>query len=455
MNRLIPSGIALVALLSAAPAFADDVGRVDELVNTAYGTPPSETRTRVEHADGVVMNELLETDPQSALKVIFIDGSELTLGENSSAVIDEYVYSGGQGNSNINLVKGAFRYISGEMPKENVEIETPTVTMGIRGTDLRIKIGDDGTTRLVVKSGEAFIKSFKTGSEVKVPSGFEIMADKFGNFTKVAPAGQGNAPKSLGSKIGDVAIDENLQNAKEKYEYAELTGPGFDVARTTTIAAMTSNTSHIGSPQGYANWQNRYNEQPSGVITSDAPVEESEWVVTQGTASLHYASGTTYGPITAPEGGVIDSLNNDGQVETIMVKEFTMGINQNYLSLEGVANFVTTEYPNFVGSQYNDDVTIIVTTPGGVSTTVTLAQLFGASVNASTFTPVSGLPFPMIGPSNVPPDSGGQTGWEAFFQKMRVAPGGKVRIEVHVRNATDTAYPSAALVAGIKANGGQ
>lgn len=472
------SSIRLLALTGAAlfvvalsPASAQDVGRVDELVNVAYGTPPGATKVRVENAHAVVMNEELETDAQSALRVVFLDGSELTMGESSSAVIDEFVYTGATGNSSLNLVKGAFRFVSGEMPKENVEIQTPAVTMGIRGTDLRIRIGEDGTTRLVVRSGEAFIKGKASGFKTTVPSGHEIMADKFGRFSKVAPAGQGDAPKNLGPLIGDVAIDETLKDADEKWEMADKDGSGFNTARSRTVAALTGNTSHIGSGQGLAtgNWRDRYlgqdaatdpyknqnNAQPTGVYVAEGPVEESPWVVTTGVASTHYASGTTFGPITAPDGGNIDSLNNAGMSETVMVKEYTMGADQRYLSLAGIANFVTTEYPNFVGTQYNDEITIIVTTPGGQSATFTLAELYGASVNTSTFSPVSGLPFPMVGPGNVPPDSGGQTGWSAFMQRLRVAPGGTVRLEVHVKNAVDTNYPSAGLLSGVRASGGR
>lgn len=455
--RLLALSAAAFALVSLTPALADEVGKVDELVNVAYGTPPGETKIRVENAHAVVMNEELETDAQSALKVVFLDASELTMGESSSAVIDEFVYAGGTGTSNLNLVKGAFRFVSGEMPKENVEIHTPAVTMGIRGTDLRIRIGEDGTTRLVVYHGEAFMKGKGSSVQVKIPTGHEIMADKFGRLSKVAPAGKGEAPKNLGPLIGDVAIDESLKNADDKWDLASRDDSGFNTARSRTVAAMTTNTSHIGSGQGTAtgNWSNRYNEQPSGVYVTEGPVEESAWVVTQGTASLHYASGTTYGPITAPGGGNIDSLNNSGLPETVMVKEFTMGNDQRYLSLAGLANFVTTEFPNFVGTQYNDEITIIVTTPGGQSATFTLAELYGASVNTSTFTPVSGLPFPMIGPGNTPPDSGGQTGWSTFMQRLRVAPGGTVRLEVHVKNAVDTSYPSAGLLSGLTASGGR
>jgi hypothetical protein len=102
------------------------------------------------------MNELIETDDESAVEIKFSDGSKLTVGENAKIVIDTYVYNpGGEAKQAITLTKGAFRFVSGAIPKENVKLKTPTVTIGIRGTELIFDVADDGETEMSTVTGAA------------------------------------------------------------------------------------------------------------------------------------------------------------------------------------------------------------------------------------------------------------------------------------------------------------
>jgi hypothetical protein len=53
------------------------------------------------------------------------------------------------------MSKGAFRFLSGAIPKEKVKISTPTVTIGIRGTELVLDVAEDGETEMSTVAGEA------------------------------------------------------------------------------------------------------------------------------------------------------------------------------------------------------------------------------------------------------------------------------------------------------------
>ena len=64
-------------------------------------------------------------------------------------VLDELVYdpATGTGSMGINMVEGAFSFISGEIAKtgpDAMQIETPVVTMGIRGTTVAGKAAVEG-----------------------------------------------------------------------------------------------------------------------------------------------------------------------------------------------------------------------------------------------------------------------------------------------------------------------
>jgi hypothetical protein len=153
----LAAGAVVLAVSGRARADTARVGAVDDIVNYAWATIAPDPRGEIEHQDEVFMNEIIETDDESAVVVVFADGSKLTVGENAKLTIDTYVYdpSAGTGSSMVKVTKGAFRFVSGALPERNVKIETPTVTIGIRGTELLFDVAADGETELSTLSGEA------------------------------------------------------------------------------------------------------------------------------------------------------------------------------------------------------------------------------------------------------------------------------------------------------------
>ena len=159
-DALLTTGaaLALPALAHAETQPGDDgVGAVDDILNVGWSTLAPDPREEIEFEDPVYMNELVETDDESAIVIKFSDGSKLTVGENAKVVIDKYVYNpcGSGGEQVITLSKGAFRFLSGSIPKEKVKISTPTVTIGIRGTELIFDVAEDGETEMSTVAGEA------------------------------------------------------------------------------------------------------------------------------------------------------------------------------------------------------------------------------------------------------------------------------------------------------------
>ncbi|MFM9968171.1 MAG: FecR domain-containing protein [Burkholderiales bacterium] len=149
--------LAPLAMARAASGEDDGIGGVEDIVNVAWSTVAPNPREEIEFEDAVYLNEVVETDDESALVIKFSDGSKLTLGENSRLVIDQYVYNPGDGDGvqAITLAKGAFRFLSGQLPKNKVKLSTPSVSIGIRGTELIFDVAEDGETELSAISGEA------------------------------------------------------------------------------------------------------------------------------------------------------------------------------------------------------------------------------------------------------------------------------------------------------------
>ena len=149
------AGVAISAV-GARAAESSNVGGVEDIVNFAWATLAPDPREEIEFEDDVYLNEEVETGEESALVIKFSDGSQLTLGENARITIDKYVYNpAGESSQIVTLTKGAFRFLSGSMPKAGVKLQTPAVTVGIRGTELIFDVGDDGATEMSTVAGEA------------------------------------------------------------------------------------------------------------------------------------------------------------------------------------------------------------------------------------------------------------------------------------------------------------
>jgi hypothetical protein len=186
---------------------ADNVGALESLANEVWGTQVGAARVALAEAAAIFRNQRLETGDDSGAGIRFIDASKLTLGANANAVIDDYVFAGEASRSVMTLTKGAFRFISGQMPEKNMKIQTPTVSIGIRGTELKIDVYDDGSTELSTVSGAARIVSSITNEALDILAGHSVLADKDGVFGLI---------RDFIHKSKDEAIERGIDELKER-----------------------------------------------------------------------------------------------------------------------------------------------------------------------------------------------------------------------------------------------
>lgn len=150
--------IAMAAVAVPAPALAaktDTVGLVKQVENDAFGTSPGAKREKKLLRYPVFVDELLETTTRANMLVEFLDETTLTLGPSSRLRVDTMVYdpNAGKGTMVINLTVGVFRYVSGKMQGGDVRIVTPSMVLGVRGSEALIIVAPDGSTTVNVFSG--------------------------------------------------------------------------------------------------------------------------------------------------------------------------------------------------------------------------------------------------------------------------------------------------------------
>ena len=114
---------------------------------------------RALQVDGPVFTgDLVKTDPAGQAQLMFRDGTRLVVGPGSELTIDSFVFAD-QSTAReftINAVRGAFRFISGSSRKEAYSINTPTATIGVRGTALDLSVVDGATYLALFDGGVRF-----------------------------------------------------------------------------------------------------------------------------------------------------------------------------------------------------------------------------------------------------------------------------------------------------------
>ena len=99
--------------------------------------------------DPVFQGDTVETEGSGAVGLVFLDKTTLSLSEGGKMVLDELVYdpASGTGSMAVDMVEGAFSFVSGEIAKtgpDAMQVSTPVATIGIRGTTVAGKAAVEG-----------------------------------------------------------------------------------------------------------------------------------------------------------------------------------------------------------------------------------------------------------------------------------------------------------------------
>lgn len=155
---------------------ADAVGAATSLRPSARQAAPQQAPADIVLNANIFRDAELTTGAKGLLNVTFLDDSKLAMGADSTVVVDEFAYSGpgAPGEQVLKYTKGAFRFISGKVPKDKIRIETPVVTIGVRGTIVRTLVTEDGSTTVGLDEGQAVIVSRQTGQSITLNPGEKV-----------------------------------------------------------------------------------------------------------------------------------------------------------------------------------------------------------------------------------------------------------------------------------------
>jgi hypothetical protein len=378
------------------------VGAIEEVKGNATITRADGTVETVTIGTPVYQGDIVETDASGAVNIVFIDETSMAVSENARLSIDEYTFDPAteSGTTNFSVLRGLFVFTSGLIGRDDpddVSIDTPVGSIGIRGTVIAGDINPTGESKITVMEGAIVVKNGLM--ETILSQQFETVSlhgfhDQMTNIG-VVPAndiGQrfhsiGDVNPSLFSTVGDAAREQSSvqqpatdtpssaevssgdeaaqtgQNTQTTAQYDSTSPAPADTSPapaplTSEIVALDGNTSGLPT-------QETVSGDPSGGLTGTGTVTGST-----STAAPSTAVSDTGGTVSAPA-PVTGSAPSSGTTSS------STGIADATLAPPSVTNEQTSSTPTAPVAG------LVMTLAGGVFSDLTADNVVIGTVSSS------------------------------------------------------------------------
>jgi hypothetical protein len=174
-----PRLAATVALLAAAIAVSTRIatpaadaapqqsGTAEKVSQSAQASGESGART-LETEAAVYMNDQIRTNSSGEAQIRLLDDTHLVVGPDARLTIDKFVFNGRSAETvTLSVVRGAFRFITGNSAKRAYLLKTPVMTIGVRGTGLDGFV-ETGTGRTTIAIYEGAAELCDSGGQCQI-----------------------------------------------------------------------------------------------------------------------------------------------------------------------------------------------------------------------------------------------------------------------------------------------
>jgi FecR protein len=232
-----------------APQAANDpIGSVATLQGSASVTRNSAAST-LKVSDTILKGDVLQTAGDGTLGITFDDETTFTLKPNSRVAVDDFIYQqGGANNAALfNVLRGTVAFVASEVAKTgDMKIDTPTATLGIRGTTGIVEIPEAASA-----TGQADIK---------------LYPDADGRVGRIEVVGRDGSQLGVLSRgATGFAIRPGAPGAPQRFTAAPLQISADEMARDRSFVRQTFSTQLVGRQMNIQRRnlqrQNRRNQQ--------------------------------------------------------------------------------------------------------------------------------------------------------------------------------------------------
>ncbi|MEM7482977.1 MAG: FecR family protein [Acidobacteriota bacterium] len=258
--------VVLMALLSvpgltvrADAQVGEAVGTMIEVIREVTGTPPGGSPAAIAVGDGVVLNTVLESGRAAGARMTLEPAGSLQLGPEARLVVDRNTVDAATGatESGLSLLLGKIRLALSSAFRGEVEIDTPTATIGIKGTVLTVDVAPSGDTVVWVTEGVVEVQSKAGGEAVTVSAG---------ELSTVASGLPATGPTPFDPATGVAAVrvlppifnppGEDALDDSPTFTEGEQLPPGRDVPPPTGVTVRQSEPQRPPDPPAPSNKPN-------------------------------------------------------------------------------------------------------------------------------------------------------------------------------------------------------
>ncbi len=152
MRHLIIMAISLVLALPSV-SLAEVVGKLTQVEGRVELLKGGKQPAAAKVQDGVEPGDVLRTKSLSRAQITFLDNTTVTISPESRIAIEEYLFNPGKGKRRavLQLFQGLAHLVVTQFFKvqePDLLVKTPTAVMGVRGTDVGIRLNPNDTTFL-------------------------------------------------------------------------------------------------------------------------------------------------------------------------------------------------------------------------------------------------------------------------------------------------------------------
>jgi hypothetical protein len=154
ISSIVMGGFLLMDIHFANAASGDRIGESVVITNIVMADFAKKQR-KLAKGDDVRQDETIEVNTDAEGEFRLDDDTKLALGPGSRLVLDKFVYDSDKkaGAIVINMMKGAFRFITGVAAKPTYVINTPNASITVRGTVFDVYILPDRSVWVLLHEG--------------------------------------------------------------------------------------------------------------------------------------------------------------------------------------------------------------------------------------------------------------------------------------------------------------
>jgi len=318
-----------IILLMATTAHAS-IGTVVE----ATGNPAEVTRG-AEHlavtANSTINSMDVITTGSGTARIRFVDDTRVNITEQSRLVIDDYVYDTRRGDNSrltLRVGLGTVRYASGQIARINqqrVDIQTPSATIAVRGTDFFMTVDESGQSFVVLVPSCDNNGNCRVGQiDVASPGGTVTLSQAFTATAVTSAALPPTPPVAVTltergiTNLLIIAPPPEIRNAlrTQSSQRHDSQSQESDIQQTTTSSTQQQ------QEETHSNVVKPTSSRSRIIITDENPgISASRSTSGEGVAWVRFGNGSN-GAVTITQGGDPASANvGTGGSNTVIIRQ--------------------------------------------------------------------------------------------------------------------------------------